>query len=571
MTAPPLLTRRRGRALGVLAAALALIASMFTTSTASHAQVEAQSVLVVNANAPIRPVTQVGNGMLYGLSTADKPPVELLMPLNLNTLRQPPPNHDHIPNGETDTIGDTLDIAGNAMAAGADITVDMADSLPGFPYQWFGWNDWLDRVDRMIDDLQARPDITNVTAWEVWNEPDWTWPSSAGSWHDGWERTYERIRAGDATTPIMGPSDSHWNESRMRSFLTAAKASGTVPQVISWHELSGWQGVAQHIRDYRDLEEELNIGPLPISINEYATPDEIDVPSSVNHYIAQFEREGVRDAERAFWYEAGTLNGLLHDNRPTASYWMYQWYAEQSGQIVDVDPTAYNDAVASYDAGAQEVSIVFAGEAGDNTVQVNGIGGLGSQVSATLEYVPGSGRTTPVGGATHVWTRDFQVDGGSVGIPVDDQDYLGAYRLVLTPAQPGGGGDSGELRSVASGKCLDVPESSTTAGTQLALWSCNGQANQRWTATADGELSVYSGQTRMCLDAYENQTTAGTPVIIWPCNGQSNQRWRIGADGSVTGQASGLCLDVEGGSTADGASVLLWTCHGGANQRWSLA
>lgn len=572
MSPNPRPTRRRRRALGALTAALALTATLFTaTATATGpaaAQVTAQSVLVVNANAPIRPVTQVGNGMLYGLSDADKPPVELLMPLNLNTLRQPPPNHDHIPNGETEAIGDTLDIAGNAMAAGADITVDMADSLPGFPYQWFGWNDWLGRVDRMIDDLQARPDITNVTAWEIWNEPDWTWPGSAGGWHDGWARTYERIRAGDATTPIMGPSDSHWSESRMRSFLTAAKASNTVPQVISWHELSGWQNVDQHLRDYRDLERELGIGPLPISINEYAAPDEIDVPSTVNHYIAQFEREGVRDAERAFWYEAGTLNGLLHDNRPTASYWMYQWYAEQRGSIVDVDPTAYNDAVAAYDSGGSEVSVVFAGEAGDNAIQVNGIGGLGSQVQAVLEYVPGSGRTAPVGGATHLWTRTYPVSGGSVSIPVDDQDHLGAYRLVLTPASSGG--DNGRLRSTGSGKCLDVPEAATAPGTRLGIWDCNGGANQQWTRTASGELSVYAGQSRMCLDAYENQTAAGTPVIVWPCTGGANQRWTFNANGTIAGQQSGLCLDVEGGATANGTRALLWTCHGGANQQWAL-
>ncbi|WP_051325879.1 RICIN domain-containing protein [Glycomyces tenuis] len=563
--------RRRWRLPLILAAASALVASLFGAAVSSQAQVSTQSVLVVDASSPIRPVSQVGNGTLYGLADGDTPPLELLMPLGLNTLRQPPPNHDHLPNGEDQPgIGDTLWIAPNAMAAGADITVDMADSLPGFPYDWFGWDDWLGRVDRMIADVQARPDVTNITAWEIWNEPDWTWPGSAGSWHDGWARTYERIRASDTTTPIMGPSDSHWDENRMRGFLTAAKASGTVPQVVSWHELSGWQGVDQHIRDYRDLERELGIGPLPISINEYATPDEIDVPSSVNHYIAQFEREGVRDAERAFWFEAGTLNGLLHDNQPTASYWMYQWYAKQTGQIVDVTPTAYNDAVAAYDAGAQEVSIVFAGEAGDNTIQVDGIGGLGSTVRATLEYVPGSGRTTPVGGATHLWTQDFPVDGGSASIPVDDQDYLGAYRLVLTPGGSSGG-DTGELRSTGAGRCLDVPESSTAAGTRLNIWDCNGQANQTWTHTASGELTVYTGQSRMCLDAYENQTTAGTPVIIWPCTGGANQRWTVNGDGTVVGEQSGLCLDVEGGATANGTRALLWNCHGGANQQWALA
>jgi hypothetical protein len=30
-------------------------------------------------------------------------------------------------------------------------------------------------------------------------------------------------------------------------------------------------------------------------------------------------------------------------------------------------------------------------------------------------------------------------------------------------------------------KCLDDPASSTTPGTQVQIWDCNGGANQKWT------------------------------------------------------------------------------------------
>lgn len=403
----------------------------FLASQATPAR--AQSTLQVDVSAPIRPVSRVGNGTLYGLALPDRPPLDVILPLKLNTVRQPPPNHEHYPNGETELVGDILDIGPNAVAAGADITVDMADTFDGFPYYWTNWDDWLGRVDRMIADLRARPDITNITAWELWNEPDYTWSDNAGPFNDGWARTHQRLRAGDPDTDIMGPSFTHWNVNMMRDFLAAAQRTGTVPEVISWHELSGWQGVDAHIREYRALEREMGIGPLPISLNEYASRDEIDVPSTVNHYIAQFEREGVRDAERAFWYEAGTLNGLLHNNRPTASYWMYQWYAEQTGDIVSVTPTQYNDAVAAYDPQERAVSVVFAGEAGDNTIRVSGLDDLGPSVTATLEYTPGSGRTTIVDAPTQVSTGTYNVSGGSVAVPVTGQDYLGAYRLRLTP------------------------------------------------------------------------------------------------------------------------------------------
>ena len=130
------------------------------------------------------------------------------------------------------------------------------------------------------------------------------------------------------------------------------EASGTLPDVICWHELGGWKNVTNDVQAYRSLEQQLGISARPISIDEYATTSEIDVPSSTNHYVAQFERDGVRDAERAFWYEAGTLNGLLYNNQPTASYWMYKWYGDQTGNVVKVRPTQNQDGVAAYDAAA---------------------------------------------------------------------------------------------------------------------------------------------------------------------------------------------------------------------------
>ncbi|XVQ82094.1 lectin [Microbispora siamensis] len=389
------------------------------------------SALVVDAGSVVRPVTRVGSGTLYGLSDANTPPVSIMQPLKLHQLRQPPPLHEHRPNGSPVPIGDTLNIWRNAAAIGAVITVDMADSFDGFPYNWTNWNDWYSRIDKMIAAAKSAG-VSNIDAWEPWNEPDWTWPSASGvSFNDGWVRTYQRIRQSEPDKAIMGPSYSYWNVNAMRSFLNNAKATNTLPQVVSWHELSGWQQVTANVRAYRALERELGISPRPISINEYATTGEIDVPSSVNHYVAQFEREGVRDAERAFWYEAGTLNGLLYNGQPTASYWMYKWYADQTGNVVKVTPTTYNDGVAAYDG--RTFSLVFGGQAGNNTIRVDGIGGLGSSVTATLEYVPGSGRKTNVSAATRVWSNAYTVTNGSVTIPIANQDANGAYRLVLTP------------------------------------------------------------------------------------------------------------------------------------------
>ena len=147
-----------------------------------------------------------------------------------------------------------------------------------------------------------------------------------------------------------------------------------------------------------------------------------------------------------------------------------------------------------------------------------------------------------------------------------------AYNSTVTAlgGSSGGGTGTGAIRAVAAGRCLDVPNRSTTPGTQVEIWDCNGGTNQTWTRTSANQLTVYSGSSQMCLDAYGNQTAPGTKVEIWTCNGQANQQWQVNSNGTITGVQSGLCLDVVGASTVNGTLVQLWTCSGGSNQQWTL-
>ncbi|GAA3170486.1 ThuA domain-containing protein [Nonomuraea salmonea] len=120
--------------------------------------------------------------------------------------------------------------------------------------------------------------------------------------------------------------------------------------------------------------------------------------------------------------------------------------------------------------------------------------------------------------------------------------------------------DTGTLRGVESGRCLDAGDG------QVQLWDCNGQANQQWTATGAGELRVHGDR---CLDVNGGGTADGTAVITWSCNGQNNQKWRLNADGTITAVGANKCLDVPGHATANGTKLTIWPCNGGANQRWT--
>ena len=129
---------------------------------------------------------------------------------------------------------------------------------------------------------------------------------------------------------------------------------------------------------------------------------------------------------------------------------------------------------------------------------------------------------------------------------------------------------TGAINAVGASKCLDVPNSSDTASTQVDISTCTGASNQQWTHTTANQVTVYSGTSQMCLDGYGKGLTAGTKVDIYPCNQQTNQQWSFNANGTITEVQSGLCLDVNRASTANGALVQLWTCNGGSNQQWKL-
>jgi hypothetical protein len=161
--------------------------------------------------------------------------------------------------------------------------------------------------------------------------------------------------------------------------------------------------------------------------------------------------------------------------------------------------------------------------------------------------------------------------GGNYSPVVTATDTAGASGTTsFSWSISGGGGSTGPLHAVGAGRCLDDPNSTTTGGTQQQIYDCNGQANQTWTHTSAGALTLTVGGQTLCLDANGKGTTNGTKAIIWSCNGQSNQQWNFNSNGTITGAQSGLCLDVTGAGTANGTLVELWACNGGSNQQWTL-
>lgn len=408
--------------------------SRATTATAQGA------TLTVNAATAVRPADRaIASGGLYALKDDEVPPDEVIEPLRMHSVTQPAPGSVHEPNGQPPG-GDALVVAPKAERVGARVMIRMPDIYPTFPYQWVSWDDWIAKIDKQVSD-KLGSGAGNIEGWELWNEPDWTWDTAAaGSFNDGWAATFQRVRAADPDTPIVGPSFSYYNNDAMRDFLAAAIATNTVPDIVCWHEL-GLGGAQYHegnVATYRALERELGIGPLPVSINEYGAPEEMNVPGVMASYLAKFERTGVRSAHRAFWHEYGTVGGLLtpEGSRPTGVYWLYHWYGQLTGDIVETVAPATTgiDGLAGRAADAPRVDVLFGNADGDNTVVVTGLDDFGAEVTATLESAPETDRFTAVDGPTPLGESTHAVSGGTVSIPVTGMSAAQAYRLVVTPA-----------------------------------------------------------------------------------------------------------------------------------------
>ncbi|MGW2863580.1 ricin-type beta-trefoil lectin domain protein [Streptomyces sp. NPDC001205] len=120
-----------------------------------------------------------------------------------------------------------------------------------------------------------------------------------------------------------------------------------------------------------------------------------------------------------------------------------------------------------------------------------------------------------------------------------------------------------------SGRCMDDPAFATAADTQIALWDCNGGANQRWTTSGSGTVTI-GGK---CLDVAGGPAgaqTHGTRAVLWACNGSPSQNRTFNGQPAQIRNASGLCLDTAMGVGGNGVPLVVWECVGSKSQAWTL-
>lgn len=569
-------TPSRSRAIkltAVAAAAALVVAGASLAGTHDPAEAAASpATLVVHANQPFRSTTHVADGALYGLASNTEPSTGVVSALHPNEFVQMAPGGSQLPNGEPSPAGDALVVAPSAARAGAKVVVRMPDWYPNFPYKWVSWTDWLNAVDTQVKSVQASG-AKNIAAYELWNEPDWTWnAAAAGTFEDGWTRTYREVRSLDPKTPIQGPSFSD-NISDMQNFLENAVKTNTVPDIISWHELETPSKIAGDVATVEGIEKSLGISPRPIDIEEYATTSEVGVPGSLVQYIAKFERLGVHSAELAFWNHYGTLGDLLTDTgaAPNGAYWLYKWYGDMSGKMVTTTPPSGSalDAAASVASDKKSVDVIAGGGSGATSIRVDGLNALhlGDRVNVKLEYTPSYGRTTAVTGPITISNTQYRVGrDGSISVPVVMNPAYG-YHVVVSHAtgKPATLAGTYTVTNVNSGRALGTAGSGTAQGTPAEQQTPGSSTTQTWKLidAGSGLYKIENAKSGRVLGIQNGSTNSGAPALIWGDNGTSDHLWQFVPDGSghyrIANYGTGKVLAISGMSTATGAAVVQWT------------
>jgi hypothetical protein len=584
----PVQLSRTRRLLGraVLAATLALATGLAVARPA----LAADESLTANFSVPKGVPSYRASGWIYGMSEDGKnPPDNYYRDVKFQAMRA---GGAQLPGGGW--VGGGYDRRWNATRAQAQRTAALggkfvlldhdlwgADgaAISRFPGDNGNWTDYDNFLTRLFADVQA---AGLTVEWDIWNEPNITlfWNRPQSQYFELWRRTYQRIRATFPGMLIVGPSlagvpstGGWWTQ-----YLDYVKANNVVPDIISWHSLPG-DPVANVATANQTLDSRGIAHPRPYQINEYGASNEQN-PGGGAWYIARLERAGA-DGLRANWAGGQNLHNdlaslLTHNSsgqyQTKGEWWVYNFYASQTGQIASVTPSASYDAFATKTAGSAKILVGGGRTTGNVAVNVQGLDTtsgivVNNQVRVVVQNIPNNN-----GGAVSgpVTVRDSVVTLSNNATTINVSHTVAGDTSTITLLPPGTG--SGTQQNVMivggqSGRCVDINGATTANGTQAQLWDCNGQTNQRWTYTSTKQLTIYGTK---CLDASGHGTTNGTAAIIWDCNGQTNQQWNLNADGSITGVQSGLCLDASGLNTANGTKIQLWQCLNGANQKWTL-
>jgi hypothetical protein len=134
---------------------------------------------------------------------------------------------------------------------------------------------------------------------------------------------------------------------------------------------------------------------------------------------------------------------------------------------------------------------------------------------------------------------------------------------------------SGTYRLVnrANGLVFDVNGAVTSDGGAAVVRTNTGGANQHWiTTTTGGFARLTSKHSGKVLEVPQSSTTNGTQLVQWAHNGTNTQQWTLQPTGDgyhrLINRNSGRAADLAG--TGNGAAVVQQPVSTAITQHWQL-
>lgn len=432
-------------------------------------------------------ITHGSTGFLYGLTddgvSSDTTLNGLSLDSNSVLVGKSPDGVQH-PNGDVLNTTDQWKRNG-----GGEIQVYMKEAYKNFPYVAYGDGgmdgDYVPKLKEMVTKFNTKyPDLKDDIVWIPFNEPDISdanyynltnynskYDSVRTKFFEDWNKAVEAIRSVYPQARIGGPNNSAYSDRFYRDFFQNAKEHGTVPDVVTWHELgSGFGSYLSNFQKWKTLEKDVlsdyappeNTGlkqgqTIKVSINEYAWKDqngkaiEQVKPGRLLQYVARFEKTGAQGA-LPYWYPAGDLDWLVtKNNQVTGSYWLYYWYGLMKGDLLKVDLPDENgkpQVLASYNKDSNQTQILLGGSnesSYSTTLNLSALpdkypNGAHVTIYATDSTAPANLSNVSVNvpaasdGPYVVAEQDLSIANGQASLPLNNLKGDSAYYAVIAPA-----------------------------------------------------------------------------------------------------------------------------------------
>ncbi|HSX96632.1 MAG TPA: LamG-like jellyroll fold domain-containing protein, partial [Streptomyces sp.] len=407
------------------------------------------------------------SGTLYGVYGPDVPTNNLMEGMGLRTVSTKAQDGPQHPGADALEVVRPL-----ADSTDGDVYIYMTDIHRGFPYQWPGdtpqeklrlyQKKIADQVDQVLklpskyqDNIVFVPfnePEGNMFGTGEWSYDKVSWLNDPDDFFAAWDDAYKLIKDKMPGARIAGPNTSVLYD-QVKGFLTHTLAAGTLPEVITWHELSHPEAVRASVAKYRGWEKELFAGTdregteLPVNINEYAFNYHTSVPGQMIQWVSAIEESKV-DADIAYWNIDGNLSdSAVQSNRGNGQWWLLNSYASMSGHTVAVTPPFPGEnytmqGVATLDEKRKQARLIFGGSTGKGHITFAGVPEklFGTRVHAWVREIGWSGQLGDSSGPKLLTETDLRVgDDGTVVVGFGDGALpalkeSSAYEIVLSPA-----------------------------------------------------------------------------------------------------------------------------------------